>query len=263
MKEQHVSDLLPEYLDKVLSKAEAIKVEEHLSTCTTCQKELEELKTLFNAIADEPVSVPSDRLRAKFEEALELEKANTTKVVSLSTESRKSSWATNLLKVAASIALLIGSFQMGSVFQQRKGNEDLALAQNESLQFKQTAMLSLMENQSASKRIQGVNYIEEFPNPDEAIVKALANRLLHDENDNVRLNAFEALSKFTSSETVKTAFIEALGTEKNPSIQIAIIQALVQIQEKKAIGPMQKLLEREDTQPFIKNEIKLGLPKII
>ena len=66
-----------------------------------------------------------------------------------------------------------------------------------------------------------------------------------------------------SSETVKTAFIEALGTEKNPSIQIAIIQALVSIQEKKAIGPMQKLLEREDTQPFIKDEIKLGLPKII
>ncbi|MGX1928322.1 HEAT repeat domain-containing protein [Flagellimonas sp. 2504JD4-2] len=263
MKKEHVSDLLPEYLDNVLPKAKVIEVEEHLSDCAVCQKELEELQTLFKAFANEPTVVPSDKLRSKFEEALEIEKAGTTKVVSLSAERRKSSWASNMLKVAASIALLVGSFQMGSVFQQRKGNEDLAFAKNESLQLKQTAMLSLMENQSASKRIQGVNYIEEFPNPDEAIVKALTNRLLQDENDNVRLNAFEALSKFTSSETVKTAFIEALGTEKNPSIQIAIIQALVQIQEKKAIGPMQKLLEREDTQPFIKNEIKQGLPKII
>ncbi|MEX0313988.1 MAG: HEAT repeat domain-containing protein, partial [Allomuricauda sp.] len=255
MKKEHVSDLLPEYLDNILPKAKAIEVEEHLSDCPTCQKELEELKMLFEAFAKETTAVPSDRLRSKFEEALEIEKASTTKVVSLSTERKKSSWASNMLKVAASIALLVGSFQMGSLFQQRKGNEDLAFAQNESLQLKQTTMLSLMENQSASKRIQGVNYIEEFPNPDEAVVKALANRLLYDENDNVRLNAFEALSKFTSSETVKTAFIEALGMEKNPSIQIAIIQALVQIQEKKAIGPMQKLLEREDTQPFIKNEI--------
>lgn len=263
MKKQHVSDLLPAYLDNVLSKTEVNEVEKHLSVCPECQKELEEFKMLFGAIADEPVSTPSNKLRANFEQALEQEKKHTTKVVSLSKENRKSSWASNLLKVAASVALLVGSFQMGSVFQQSKSNDDLALAQNESLQFKQTAMLSLMENQSASKRIQGVNYIEEFPNPDEAIVKALSNRLLYDENDNVRLNAFEALSKFTSTETVKTAFIEALGIEKNPSIQIAIIQALVQIQEKKAIGPMQKLLEKEDTQPFIKNEIKIGLPKII
>ncbi|WP_190810878.1 zf-HC2 domain-containing protein [Flagellimonas sp. S3867] len=263
MKKQHVSDLLPEYLDNILSNAKAAEVEKHLLTCAQCQKELEEFKVLFKAIADEPVSVPSDKIRSKFEEALELEKATETKVVTLSKEHKKSSWASNMLKVAASIALLVASFQMGSVFQQKKSNDDLAFVQNESLQLKQTAMLSLMENQSASKRIQGVNYIEEFPNPDEAIVKALTNRLLHDENDNVRLNAFEALSKFTSSETVKTAFIKALETEKNPSIQIAIIQALVSIQEKKAIAPMQKLLEQEDTQPFIKKEIKLGLPKII
>lgn len=263
MKKEHVSDLLPEYLDNLLPKAKANEVEKHLSACTACQKELEELKILFKAIADEPAVVPSNKLRSKFEEALEIEKADTAKVIPFSREHKKSLWATNMLKVAASIALLVGSFQMGSVFQQRKGNQDLAFAKNESLQLKQTAMLSLMENQSASKRIQGVSYIEEFPNPDEAIVKALTNRLLQDENDNVRLNAFEALSKFTSSETVKAAFIEALGTEQNPSIQIAIIQALVQIQEKKAIGPMQKLLERENTQPFIKNEIKQGLPKII
>lgn len=263
MKKQHVSDLFPEYLEEALSEKEVVAVEKHLANCTDCQKELEEFKVLFEAIANEPVQVPSDKLRLNFEEALEVEKASIPKIISLTKENKNSSWASNMLKVAASVALLVGSFQMGSIFQQKKSNNDLVIVQNESLQLKQTAMLSLMENQSASKRIQGVNYIEEFPNPDEAIVKALTTRLLYDENDNVRLNAFEALSSFTSTETVKTAFIDALGTEKNPSIQIAIIQALVQIQEKKAIGPMQKLLEKEDTQPFIKNEIKLGLPKII
>ena len=197
MKKTHVSELLPEYLDNALSKTKTVEVEKHLSTCGECQKELEELKILFKAIANEPESIPSDKLRIKFEEALELEKETATKVVSLSKEQKNTSWASNMLKVAASIALLVGSFQMGSVFQQKKSSSDLAVVQNESLQFKQTAMLSLMENQSASKRIQGVNYIEEFPNPDEAIVNALTNRLLYDENDNVRLNAFEALSKFT------------------------------------------------------------------
>ncbi|MEM0933413.1 MAG: HEAT repeat domain-containing protein, partial [Bacteroidota bacterium] len=176
---------------------------------------------------------------------------------------KESSWASNVLKIAASIALLVTSFQIGSVFQQKKTDGDIASLENETLRMKQTVMLSLMENQSASKRIQGVNYIEEIPNPDDAVVAALANRMLYDENDNVRLTAFEALSRFTSSDKVKEVLIQALGQEKNPSIQIAIIQVLVQIQEKKAVGPMQRLLEQEDTQPFIKEQIKTGLPKII
>ncbi|MEZ4810069.1 MAG: zf-HC2 domain-containing protein [Allomuricauda sp.] len=263
MKENHVLELLPDYLDNTLSKPEKAKVEKHLESCTQCAQELEGLKILFQAFDNDTIEVPTERLRTKFEEALELEKNNRGKVVSLKSKMGKPGWASNLLKVAASIALLVASFQMGGVFEQRKSKEDMIALKNESLQMKQVTMLSLLENQSASKRIQGVNYIEEFEEPDEAIIKALANRLLHDENDNVRLTAFEALSRFTASESVKNVFIEALEKEKNPSIQIAIIQILVQIQEKKAVAPMQRLLEQEDTQPFIREQIKNGLPKII
>ncbi len=263
MKKDRVSELLPEYLDGVLSTADQKLVESHLSNSAELRQELEELRSLFNAFDSEKQSVPSDRLRTKFEEALALEKEKDSKVISLESKPRKSGWASNILKIAASIALLVASFQMGSVFQQKRVSGDIAQLENETLQMKQTVMLSLMENQSASKRIQGVNYIEEIPNPDEAVVIALANRMLNDANDNVRLTAFEALSKFTSSETVKNVFIEALGKEKNPSIQIAIIQVLVQIQEKKAVEPMRRLLEQEDTQPFIKEQIETGLPKII
>ncbi|MBO0320756.1 HEAT repeat domain-containing protein [Muricauda sp. CAU 1633] len=262
MEKNHVLELIPEYLDGVLPVEIQKQVEEHLLKCPKCQKEMEEMKLLFNALDTEVVAVPSDRLKAKFEEALEAEKENMGQVVSL-TSRKRSNWASNLLKVAASIALLVAAFQMGSLFQQQKVDENISVLKDETLQMKQTAMLSLMENQSASKRIQGVNYIDEFEHPDEAIIKALANRLLNDENDNVRLTAFEALSKFTSSETVKNVFIDALGQEKNPSIQIGIIEELVKIQEKKAIDPMKKLLDEEETQPFVKEQIKTGLPKII
>ncbi|PWL40503.1 hypothetical protein DKG77_02010 [Flagellimonas aquimarina] len=263
MENNHVTKLLPEYLDNTLSKEDKEKVRKHIADCIQCKLEHDEMNILFKAFENEPISVPTESLTAKFDKALQQEKMETSKVIPISSEKKKIGWASNMLKVAASIALLVASFQMGRFLQQEKSNEDIAILLDETLQVKQTAMLSLMENQSASKRIQGVNYIEEFPNPDEAIVKALANRLLHDENDNVRLNAFEALSRFATSPTVKQAFIEALDIEKNPSIQIAIIQSLVKIQEKKAAAPMKKLLEQEDTQPFVRNEIELALPKII
>ncbi len=260
MEKNHVFDQIPDYLDGNLNKSAEAEFEKHLEQCADCQKELEEMKTFFN-VFEEEVPTPSDRLKAKFESTLEQEKINQGKVVQLEAKP-SSNWIGNILKIAASIALLVAAFQMGSLFQQRKVNEDIAQLQDETNQMKQTAMFSLLENQSARKRIQGVNYIEEFEQPDEAIIQALANRLLYDENDNVRMTAFEALVKFTSSETVKTTFINALEQEKNPSIQVAIIQALVQIQEKKAAEPMKKLLEKEDTQPFIKDQIRAVLPSI-
>ncbi len=260
MEKQHVFDQIPDYLDGTLDKSEKAKFEEHTQQCADCKRELHEMKALFNVL-EEDAPVPTDRLKAKFDSVLEEEKMNQGKVVRM--ESKPSfNWTGNVLKIAAGIALLVAAFQMGSVFQQRKVDQDIAQLQDETNQMKQTAMLSLMENQSASKRIQGVNYIEEFEQPDEAIIQALASRLLYDENDNVRMTAFEALAKFTSSETVKSTFIEALEKEQNPSIQVAIIQALVQIQEKKAAEPMKKLLEKEDTQPFIKEQIRAVLPSI-
>ena len=263
MKKDRYDELLPDYLDNTISEKDRIEFEAFLAESQEARKELEEMKMLFETFTKEEVPVPSNSLRMHFEEALEAEKRKYEDVIPLHSEPKKSSWASNVLKIAASIALLVTSFQIGSVFQQKKIDSNIASLENETLQMKQTVMLSLMENQSASKRIQGVNYIEEIPNPDDAVVEALAKRMLNDENDNVRLTAFEALSRFSSSEKVKEVFIEALGKEKNPSIQIVIIQVLVQMQEKKAIEPMQRLLEQEDTQPFIKEQIKTGIPKII
>ncbi|MEM6864273.1 MAG: HEAT repeat domain-containing protein [Bacteroidota bacterium] len=263
MEKDRIDALLPEYLDNTISEKDRIALEAHLAQSEDARKALKEMKLLFEAFKKEDIRVPSNRLRLQFEEVLQNEKNKNAAVVPLRAGKKESSWASNVLKIAASIALLVTSFQIGSVFQQKKTDGDIASLENETLRMKQTVMLSLMENQSASKRIQGVNYIEEIPNPDDAVVAALANRMLYDENDNVRLTAFEALSRFTSSDKVKEVLIQALGQEKNPSIQIAIIQVLVQIQEKKAVGPMQRLLEQEDTQPFIKEQIKTGLPKII
>jgi len=175
----------------------------------------------------------------------------------------KTNWTNNLLKIAASVALLVGVYFFGKQQQAQTSNAEIAQLADESLAFKQTAMLSLMGNKSASKRIQGVNFIQEFTEPDVAIVSALTDRMLHDENTNVRRTAVEVLSEFTASERVKTSFIKALKTEKDPGIQIAIIHLLGKIQEKKAVAPMQFLLDQEDTQPFVKEELKSILPNII
>ncbi|MFS4493010.1 HEAT repeat domain-containing protein [Maribacter sp. 2308TA10-17] len=265
MEKNHIIELLPEYLDNLLNETQKKKVEAHLKDCKSCSQELDDLKILYKAFDEEGANKPSDEVRTNFFEQIELEKQNNTKVVSLDNASiqRKSKWTNNLLKIAASVALLIGAFFLGKEQQEQISGKEIAQLNDESQAFKQTAMLSLMGNKSASKRIQGVNFIEEFSEPDEAIVSALADRMLNDENTNVRRTAVEVLSEFTASETVKNSFIKALKTEKDPGIQITIIQVLGKIQEKKAAASMQYLLEQDDTQPYVKEELELVLPNII
>ncbi|MEM9000626.1 MAG: HEAT repeat domain-containing protein [Bacteroidota bacterium] len=262
MKKEHVIDLLEGYLDNTLIQKEKEDVANHLKTCTTCTKELQELQVLMNAFRNEPKAIPSNRVRVTFFEQIESEKQQATKAISLHAKGNNTKWP-RLFRIAAGIALLIGAYGLGSYTQALKSEHQIAVLENDALKIKQTAMLSLLENKSASKRIQGVNYVESFPTADNTIIKALAGRMLNDDNVNVRLTAMEALSRFSHTEIAKQVFIEALQTEKDPSIQIGIIQILVQMQEKNAIAPMQKLLKSEDTQPFIKEQITILLPQII
>ena len=265
MEKKHIVELLPEYLDGLLNETQKNIVEAHLEDCKSCSHELNELKKLFIAFEDEKEFAPSDKVRADFFEQIELEKQISSKVVSLDSKSiqSKNSWTSNFMKIAASVLLLVGAFLLGSQQSKENSEEEIAQLTQEKFEIKQTAMISLMENKSASRRIQGVNYIQEFNEPDEAIVNALADRMLYDENVNVRAAAVEVLANFTHSDNVKNTFIDALKIEKDPGIQIAIIQTLGQMQEKKAASPMQQLLDSEETQPFVKEQIESVLSNII
>lgn len=265
MEKNHISELLPDYLDNLLTESQKQEVESHLTDCYSCAAELKEIETLLEVINNASTIAPSQSVRTNFFKQLELEKQNSSKIVSLDSTSiqTKNNWANNLLKIAASVALLVGVYFFGKQQQVKTSSIEIAQLTDESLAFKQTAMLSLMGNKSASKRIQGVNFIEEFTEPDEAIVSALADRMLHDENTNVRRTAVEVLSEFTTSANVKNSFIKALKIEKDPGIQIAIIQVLGKIQEKKAASSMQYLLDQEDTQPYVKDELQSVLPNLI
>ncbi len=261
----HIENLIAAYLDGELNNNQKELVDAHLNNCDSCCKALAAYQNLFKAFEEEAPAIPSLKLREGFLEMLEAEKKEQAKVVPITPAKQKprAQWFPLLLKVAASMILLSAAFLMGKYTTNSSLKKERAIMQQQALQTKQVAMISLLENRSASKRIQGVQLVDNFLEPDEAIINALADRMLNDANTNVRLLAAEALSKFRHSELVKVSFIAALKTEKDPSIQIAIIQNLVEMQEKKAIEPMKELLKQEDTQLFIKEEINTSLLKMI
>lgn len=265
MKNEHIAHLLPEYLEGLLEDDQKKEVEQHLNECSNCAQELDEYRTMLNAFDSETLEMPSNTLREGFYKLLDEEKQMSrefTDSKSINQQTEKN-WIPIVLKFAAGFALLVGSYLFGSYQTSVKTNNEIAILKEKNFGIRQTAMLSLMENKSASKRIQGVNYVEGFSQPDEDILKALTERMLNDENANVRLTAVNALTGFVKSKVVRIALIKALKSEKDPNIQIAVIHSLVKLKDKNAIAPMKKLLDQNDTQPFVKEQIKSLIPSII
>ena len=262
MEKNHIDELLPEYLEGRLDYAREKMVEEHLEKCSLCKRELSELELLFKAFENEKEIEPWASLDTEFEKMLRKEKYKITgELKTILVENKKrTSPLQNLLKIAAVLSLLLCSYLLGKFHQ--TGEPIKAISENDDLENQEKEMLALLNNSSASKRIKGVFYMEELFNPDPEIIEALAQTMLNDENENVRLAAVEALFRFTASEEVKNVFIDALKTEKAPVVQIAIIQTLVRIKEKKAAEPMEDLLEKKSTKTFVKEQIEALLPSI-
>ena len=257
--EQHIVD----YLDGLLSREESQNIINHIASCENCKALHDETKALFSAFKTVEEETPSDNLRAGFYKILEEEKQLLDdKVVALSQHKKEFPWK-QAFQIAASIIFMFGGYFLGSHNSKQTANLEISALQKETIELREDMMLAMIENQSPSKRIQAVNFTEDFVKPDIKILEALIGRMQYDGNMNVRLAAAEALSEFPESTIVKEAFIEALTTQKDPSLQIAIIQFLVKIQEKRAIAPMQQLLEHEDTPDFVKEQANSGISQII
>jgi len=263
MRCEQVQDRLIDFIDQNLDQESHKNIKIHLTNCDSCNSKLIELQTVLTEIDNTPYLLPKDELRINFEKMLLNEKraiAN-TKVISTG-KNTDYPWKT-MMRIAATITLVISGYFLGKYQNNKSKEQKVAILAKEQKQEKQTITISLMENESASKRLQAVNYALEIEKPSNEILKALINKMHYDDHTNVRLAAAEALSKFSNSEMVRKAFINALNTEKDPSMQIELIQILVSIQEKRAIPKMEKLLQNEETPNYVIDQVKIGLPNLI
>ena len=251
-----------DFIDNTLSKEQSKLIDAHLSSCSTCKLLYDETIVLMRDFNNEPDIKPSSALRTNFYALLEEEKQfQDDKVVRLNTDSRFN-WKT-AFQIAASFLLLFIGFSAGNYLSDQKSSEEISQLQLQTDELKENMMLALLDNRSASKRIQAVNYSEDLEQPDQKIMTALIDRMHNDTNINVRLAAAEALAKYSDMELIKMAFIDALTTETDPSLQITIIQILVNIQDERALEPMQKLLDQPDTPDFVKEHANSGILQII
>lgn len=243
------------------NEVEILEIEIHLKDCSACRETLQQQQKILEAFNQIESKTPKQSLHDNFYKMLEEQKGLH---VTEHTLVRKQSFSyKTAFQIAASIVLLFAGYFVGSNRNDNATQSQIAGLQLEAQQMKQNIMLAMIENQSPSKRIQAVNYTEELTKLDAKILTALVDRLQFDANSNVRLAAAEALALFSDNEMVKTALLEALSKEKDPSLQIELIGILVQMKEKRALSPIRKILRAPDTPSYVKDLANVGISKLI
>jgi hypothetical protein len=232
MSPEDYRQLIPQYLLGELSPEECSAFETMLASDAALRVETEELRTTWDNLADIDNQQPSAGLRTRFYERLAsaTERSRTQRPKLFGLWPMRPVWQAVFMGIVFAAGLFSGFLSRQSSVMQ------VARLQTEVQQMRQLVALSMLNRQSPSARLEGVSWSSRVREPDPQVSAALVSALEDDPNVNVRLSAVDALSELGNDKKIRTQLIESLPRQQSPLVQIAIVDALVQIRAREA-GP--------------------------
>jgi hypothetical protein len=246
--------------------------ENHLAGCADCRKEFNTLKKIWDLMGEIPQPQPSAEMQAEFSDILADFKKEMIPKINPSPEwiIRLKEWLYFQLRpsLTASILLVAAGLISGYLLHQPRQSAISYSRQIDSLssqvsEMKQLMMLSLLQDPSASKRIQAVAYTDEMSNVNLKVIDALFTTLNDDPNVNVRLATLEALVKLADEPKVREGLIRSINLQDSPLMQSAIADVMVKLSEKSSVQSLQELLRKKDLNKMVKLNIQKNIDKLI
>jgi hypothetical protein len=227
----------------------------HLATCEGCRREAASLKQVWSALGTLPDQDPSTQMRLRFYDSMRDYKQREVDRHARFWWSRHPAF-----QVAFGMAILVVGVVIGSVLTRQSG--EVAQLRGELYNMRQLVTLSLLQQQSAGDRLQGVNWSYRVEQPDTEVLAALLTTVNHDPNVNVRLAAVDALRNFSDSPVARKGLVQALGKQNSPLVQIAVLDQLVEMRERPAAAPIKALLSSADLNADVKQRAEWAIRKL-
>lgn len=266
---KEVQAVMVDYLDRGVDATTAAGMRAHLSGCAECRKEVDEMRELLLAMAEQEMRQPGAGLRENFQLMLQSELNMETADDLLRRAGARKDEAAGVKKrigwmAAAACVLLAGGVWIGTIVGSRKGAgtgeaEQLISMQKEIKEMKQVVLFSLIDDESASQRIKAVSYAEAIPNPDQKVIDVLVHTLNHDKSVNVRLAALYSLGSWADNQVVRDSLVTSLEGQKEPLIQVMLINLLAAKRETRAVESIRNIISNKNTLPAVKDAAQRSL----
>jgi hypothetical protein len=270
-----IREQIPEVLAGRLDAAARENLIDHLETCSACRAEVAELGVVWRGLDAMAEPEPSPQMRARFLETLHAYEEGFQEAQRKETYSApgRSSWWAALWPAqpawgAAFAALMLvaggigGRFLLAPRATEPGSNPELSQLRGQVESLRQLVALSLLQQESPSSRLRGVNYSFQMTQPDREVQQALLHAVNHDTNVNVRLSAVDALAKFANNPEVQRALTDSLPVQDSPLVQIALIDLLVQLNARDAAPAMEKLAKQSDANESVRQRAASAFEKL-
>jgi anti-sigma factor RsiW len=264
---EQVSELLPDYLQGNLNAEQDLVVKRHIELCADCRDAVAIWKNLSLLTEEQP----SSALRERFETMLRAYQTGRADqaAVSAAEQKRASGWRaiewfrSPVTGLAWSIILLaIGVFAGHSVTRVNSRPDDLAAMRSELASMRQLVVLSMLQQQSASERLQGVSFSRREDHLDPKVLAALLHTLRYDASVDVRLAVLDALSRHAGQPQVRTGISEALQPQQSPLVQLALIDQLTEWRDPGLAQRLRDLQQSASLNPAVRQRAQWALTKL-
>ena len=284
---EQIAELLPDYLQGSLARDQVSQVEQHCDHCANCAQDV----AMWKKLALLPPDQPSPDSRARFdamlhayspassERSLEVSSTSSrqafhpkiaTPTFSASSE-RATPWSffawlrSPLGAVAWSAALLIFGIFIGTRVNKEATPahpDEIAAMHAELTNMRQLVALSMLQQQSASERLQGVSWSGLEAHLDPQIQSALLHTLRYDGSVDVRLAALDALSRHASQPQVRKGIGDALQEQQSPLVQVALIDQLAEWRDPDATQRLRNFQQTPNLNPAVRQRAEWAISKL-
>src|SRR5207253_5624331 len=157
--------------------------------------------------------------------------------------------------------LVIGVFAGFRMAGPKPLSPDIAEIQKELASTKQLVVLSMLQQQSASARLEGVSWSTREQQLNPQVLSALLHTLRYDASVDVRLAALDALSRHGRQPQVHKAILDSLQ-QQSPLVQVALIDLLLEWRDPDAAQRLQALQQAPHLNPTVRQRVVWAKSKL-
>jgi len=218
------SDYLIGEIDEVTRK----EIQEHVTACSSCREELENLSAIWTKLGVLPEEQPSNNVRARFYTTLEEYKQN------MQQEKEKSrlgklmdGWFERLMprrpafQFSLALFFLVVGLTAGYFLHAGlQGGEEIAQLRQEVRQIRQITAVSLLRQESLREHLRKAGLSSQVELPDEETLADFLRSVNSDTTPDSRLAALDAL--FPQSPAIRQELARSFSERTSPLVEIAL-----------------------------------------
>ena len=251
----------------------AAELRRHLVGCEECGAELPALSDLWSRLGEMPVPEPSQALHQRWQATLEgflpqqpvakrfVPKQKRWPPLSLADLwPRSPVWQAAIALACLLVGLFAGALASNSLLP-RHDNE-IAKLHDEIASTRAMVALSLLQQQSATERLRGVDYTDRMQTMEPQVISALVEAVTRDPSVNVRLAAIDALGKAADYPGVLQSLRRSLPQQDSPMVQASLVDFLVDAHDRQAVGTLRQLASEPDLNPAVLERTHVALQQL-